>query len=94
MGQADQLDPAGIVSEVAEGKIAQPGVFRTADAVLDAGVATVAGFEVGDIGVERVGDEDLVAPRRGVKEVELGPVVGLFSEDDGPGSRGPNRRGR
>ena len=32
--------------------------------------------------------------RRGVKEVELGPVVGLFSEDDGPGSRGPNRRGR
>ena len=23
---------------------------------------TVAGFEVGDIGVERVGDEDLVAP--------------------------------
>ena len=76
LGQADQLDPAGVVGEVAEGQVAQPGVFGTTDAVLDAGMAPVAGFEVGDVGVGRVGDEDLVAPAGRVKEVELGAVVG------------------
>ena len=62
LGQADQLDPAGVVGEVGEGQVAQPGVFGAADAVLDAGMAAVAGLEVGDVGVGRVGDEDLVAP--------------------------------
>ena len=50
LGQADQLDPAGVVGEVAEGQVAQPGVFGATDAVLDAGVAAVARFEVGDAG--------------------------------------------
>ena len=42
--------------------------------------------------VPRVGDEDLVAPAGRVKEVELGPVVGLFSSDDGPGADRPQRQ--
>jgi hypothetical protein len=46
----------------------------------------MACFEVGDVGVGRVGDEDLVAPAVRIKEVELGPVVGFFSPDDGPGA--------
>ncbi len=45
LGHADQLDPAGVVGEVAEGQVAQPGVFGATDAVLDAGMAAVAGFE-------------------------------------------------
>ena len=89
LGHADQLDPAGVVGEVAEGQVAQAGVLGTADAILYAGVATVAGFEIGDVGVGRVGDEDLVPPAVRIKEVELGPVVGLFSSDDGPGASRP-----
>ena len=50
------------------------------------------GFEVGDVGVGRVGDEDLVTPASRVKEVELGPVVGLFSSDDGSGANWPQRQ--
>jgi hypothetical protein len=89
LGQADQLHPAGVVVEVGKRQVAQPGVFGAADAVLDSGVTTVAGFEILDVGVDRVGDEDLVAPTTGVKEVELGPIVGLFTSDDGPSADGP-----
>jgi hypothetical protein len=32
-----------------EGQVAQPGVLRRADAVLDPGVAAVAQFEVGEL---------------------------------------------
>jgi hypothetical protein len=54
-------------------------------------MSAVACFEIGDVGVGGVGHEDLVPPAVGVKEVELGPGVGFFASDDGPGALGPVR---
>jgi hypothetical protein len=66
--------------------VAQCGVFGAADAVLHSGMTPVAALEIGDVGVGRVGDVDPVAPAVRIEEVELGPVVGFFSPDDGPGA--------
>jgi hypothetical protein len=52
-------------------------------------MAPIAGFETGDVGSARVGDEDLVPPATGVKETELGAILGLFSSHNGPGAFGP-----
>ncbi len=72
-----------------EGQVFQAGVLGDADAVLDAGVTAVAGFEVGQVVVAAVGQEDLVAPPVGIEEAELGSGVGLFAAHDGPGARRP-----
>jgi hypothetical protein len=61
LGQAHELDPAGVVGEVAEGQISQAGVFGTADAVFYSGMAAMAGFEVGDVGISRISQSEVMA---------------------------------
>ena len=50
-GQHRDLEPDLVGRRVVERQVAQPGVLGRADAVLDAGVAAVAQFEVGELAV-------------------------------------------
>jgi len=57
-----------LAAKLAEWEVTQPSVLAAADAGLDAGVATMAGLELGRVGLRLVGDEDLKAePRWSVK---------------------------
>jgi len=59
---------AALQARPAKGRLGQPGVLGIADAVLNPGMAPVAGLQIGDVGIGRVGDEDLVAPSLGVEQ--------------------------
>jgi hypothetical protein len=47
LGECADRDPDSVLVGVAEGQVAQSGVLRGADAVLDPGVAAVASFAPG-----------------------------------------------
>src|SRR5487761_1854715 len=88
-GHEHQLEPRLVGSEVAEGKVPQPGLLAAANPVLDAGVAAMEGLEIGDVRVGLVGDEDLVAGADGVGEAELGAGMGDLAAADGASTRRP-----
>ena len=48
-GQRDDGAPDPVLVQVVQGQVGQPGVLRGADAVLGAGPAAVAQFEVGEL---------------------------------------------
>ena len=48
-GQGGDGEPDPVLVGVVEGQVAHPGVLRRPDAVLDAGVAAVAQFQVGEL---------------------------------------------
>src|SRR5487761_967246 len=81
--------PGGVGREVVAGEMVEAEGFGGFDAVLDPGVATVAGFKVDDVGVGAVGDEHLVAPALGFEDAALGAGVGFFAPADGPGAGRP-----
>ena len=77
--------------------MAQAGVFRAADAVLDPGVGAVAGVQAGELPDAGVGGERGVAPAVGLFErVELRAGVRAFPAHDHPDPRrvADQRRGR
>src|SRR5437016_5444448 len=76
LGDGHHLDPDCVVGKFMEGEVAQPRVLGTADAVLHPGMAAVACLQVGEVVVDRVGEEDLVAPPSGSKRVKWAPGCG------------------
>jgi hypothetical protein len=48
-GEHDHCEPAGVDRERPRGEVAQAGVLRGADVVLDSGVGAVAGVEVREL---------------------------------------------
>ena len=94
LADQDQLQPCLVGGEVAEGEVAQPGVFGRSDAVFDAGAVAVAQLEGGDVCVWLVGDEDLEAVAVVVGEGELGAGVGPLAAADHACRLGPAGRGR
>src|SRR3984893_2697995 len=89
LGDGHHLDPHGVVRELVEGEVAQPGVLGAADAVLHPGMAAVACLQVGEVVVGRVGEEDLVAPPLGIEEGEMGTGMRFLPPADGPGALRP-----
>src|SRR2546423_7155208 len=89
LGGENQLQPDLVGGELAEGEAAQAGVLAAADAVLDASATAMAGFELGQVGVVLVGDEDLEAEALVIGEGELSAGMGAFAPADGAGPLGP-----
>jgi len=87
-GERGDGDPDPVLVGVMEGQVAQPGVLRRADAVLDAGVAAVAQFEVGELGggaaAGGVGEEPGDAQPVAVGDPQLRARVRAFLAQDQP----------
>ena len=67
------------------GEVVQAGGLPAADAVLDAGVGAVAGFEERQLAAAGVGGEQLVAPAVGLlQRAQLRPGRGAFAAADDP----------
>ena len=82
------VSQAWLIANDAGGEVAQAGVLRAADAVLDPGVRAVAGVEAGELPDAGVGGERGVAPAVGFLErVELRAGVRAFPAHDHPRSR-------
>ena len=82
-------------TDVDAGQVAQSGVFRGADAVLDVGTVTVPQLERGDVRVGLVGDEDLMSePVVDVEQGEVGAGMRPFTAGDHPGLVRASCRGR
>src|SRR5260370_15621513 len=88
-GHEDEFEPGLVGREALAGKVFEAGGFGVADAVLDPGVAAVAGFEVGQVGVWGVGQEDLEAVPVGVGEAQVSAWMGPFAAHDGSAPRWP-----
>src|SRR6187399_3498259 len=73
-GEGADFQPDLVLCGVVEGEVAQAGVFGGADAVVNAGMATVPHFQVGELSTVGVGEEsgDARAVGVGVGEAELG----------------------
>ena len=86
---ADEGEPCLVDGEARGGQVVHAGVFGVADASFDASAAAVERFEVGDVVVGAVGDEDLEAVPVDVGEGQLGAGVGVFASGDHPHPVGP-----
>lgn len=67
-GDLRQDQPGLVDRELSGREPSQPAVLGVADAVFDAGVGTMPGFEEGELSDLGVGDERLVAPPVGLFE--------------------------
>lgn len=85
-GEGADFQPDLVVCGVVEGQVTQAGVFGGADAVLDAGVAAVPQFQVGELAAFGVGEEAGDTESVGVGEAELRAGVGAFLAQDQPGA--------
>ena len=92
LGGEHQFQPDLVGRELTEGDAAQSGVLAAADAVLDAGMATMAGLELGQVVLVLVGDSDLETEALVIGEGELSARVRTFASADGPGPFGPRRQ--
>jgi hypothetical protein len=77
LGQRGDLQPDLVLGVVVEGQVAQAGVFGGADAVLDAGVAAVAQFEVSELPAWGVGEQPGDPQPVDVGEPKLGAGGGV-----------------
>ena len=84
-GHRDDLAPELVLRESLEGQVAQPGVFRGADAVLAPGPAAVAQLQVSELSAFRAGGEGSEPVAVDVSEAKLGAnalqLVELVQED-------------
>jgi hypothetical protein len=83
------VSQAALMAKAAEGQVGEPGVFEIADPFLGSSSSALQRFEVGDVRIGLVGDEDLEAVPVDVGEGELGAGVGFLASGDGPSPVGP-----
>ena len=84
LGEQRELEPRLVGLERLERQAAEPELLRFLDAVIDAGVQTVALLELRDPGVLLVGEEALVAVPIGIGEAQLRARVRPFFAHDQP----------
>jgi len=80
-----------LLAKAGKGKFLSPVVLGAADAVLHPGMTPVPGFQVGDVGIGRIGYEHLVPVSERIEEVEGGAGVRQLSAQDHARARGPTR---
>src|SRR5680860_1904249 len=78
VSDADQLQPDGVESELAEGKLRQAGVLVVADLVLDPCPGPMATLDQRDVGPGLVGEDRLKAVAVCIGERELGAWMGTL----------------
>jgi hypothetical protein len=88
-GQLHNRAPDLVLVEAVQRKVLQAGVFRDADAVLAAGAAAVAQFEVGQLPMGGVGGQRGDPQPVAVGEAQLGARVRALFSHDHPHPVGP-----